>query len=176
MSRRLLCAVLLLPVAACGTSGDGRAATPQPTVSAAATTSPSPSASAAPGFVELTGDASTSVRVVKLDFRNRSAVVEPIVFMHGPDYCKAMKISPIEQRCSQEVVIEGNKTKVTLPIAADVDLRTIGHGEECIGTMTGGATCRASLAEFTRNVGEGVPVWITLDDGTIAKIAELYTP
>jgi hypothetical protein len=177
--RRLLCAVLLLPVAACGTSDDGRSAAPEPTASAAATTAApqsSPSAEVAPGFVELTGDANASVRVVSLDFKNRSAVVEPILFMRGRDYCKVMKISPVQKRCSEELVIEGSKTKVTLPIATDVDLRTIGYGEECIGSMTSGAMCRATLAEFKQNVSKGSPVRITLDDGTIAKIAELYMP
>jgi hypothetical protein len=51
-------------------------------------------------------------------------------------------------------------------------------GHDCIGSMTTGATCPVSVATFTaraRANPEGFVV-ITLTDGVVTELAEMYTP
>jgi len=130
-------------------------------------------------FPELTGDTGTTVKLISLDFETRAAVVEPILFLPGRDYCTKLHIPRTDTRCSQEYVIENSNTKVSLPIAAKVKLTNIGDGSvDCYGTMTTGATCPATEADYTRAMREGTEtlVYLKLQSGAITGIAELYRP
>jgi len=132
-----------------------------------------------PTFPELTGDTGTTVRLLSVDFKTRAAVVEPIMFLPGPDYCTKLHIPRTDTRCVQDYVIENSNTKVTLPIAEKVKLTNIGDGsDDCYGTMTTGATCPATEADYTKAVRPDADmlVYLKLQSGTIARIAELYRP
>ncbi|GAA2478355.1 hypothetical protein [Winogradskya humida] len=159
--------LLLLAVAACG-------ATPAVSPSAQASPAASPTR-LLPTFPELTGDLTTTAKLLSFDPANKAAVVEPIIFQTGPDYCKALHISPVEARCSQEVVIDASNTRVTLPMATKLDMRDIGDGS-CAGTMTGGSTCKSTTGYMARLAGDDAAVSITLQAGTLVRIAELYQP
>ncbi|MEV4641376.1 hypothetical protein AB0J80_28935 [Actinoplanes sp. NPDC049548] len=128
-------------------------------------------------FPDVTRDGSATVLLLSFDPRARSAVVEPAVFLPGPDYCEAFGISPIDVRCAQEIAIEGDKTRVTLPLAAEPELRGVGDGDtECLGSMTGGATCAVTPAYIQDLAKADAAVSVTVRDGVLVRIAELYQP
>ena len=66
---------------------------------------------------------------------------------------------------------------MTLPLARKVQLRGMGTGEpECLGTMTEGTNCPVSRAYIEGLAESDAPVHITVRDGEIVRIAELYQP
>jgi len=167
--RRLLLLAAVFLVAACGT--DEEPVTPP-------SASPSPSvARTADPFPDVTRDGGAIVLLLRYNPADRAAVVEPAVFLPGLDYCKALRVDPIDRRCSREYVIEGSKTKVTLPLAEKVQLRGTGTGEpECLGTMTEGTKCPVNRDYIASLAESESPVHITVRDGEIVRIAEMYHP
>ncbi|MFI5937718.1 hypothetical protein [Actinoplanes sp. NPDC051494] len=155
---------LVLILAACGSSPK---AAPAP--------SPSPTGEIAPVFPELTGDVRSPVRLLAFDAKARAVVVEPILFQTGPEYCAALHVSPVDTRCSREIVVDRSNTRVTLPLAARADFRDIGDGE-CLGTIEGGATCEATAKDMNRLAQDAREVVVTVRSGTVTRIAELYQP
>ena len=166
---RRLPLLLVFLLAACSTGADP--ATPP-------TASPSPSAVAAPDpFPDVTKDGGAITLLLSYSAEDRAAVVEPALFLPGVDYCKALRLDPIDKRCSREYVVEGSKTKVTLPLAEKVQLRGMGSGEpECLGTMTEGTKCPVTRAYIETLAEQQAPVHVTVRDGEIVRIAELYQP
>ena len=166
---RRLPLLLVFLAAACGT---GEAPTTPPT------TSPSPSVTQTPDpFPDVTKDGRAIALLLSYSTEDRAAVVEPAVFLPGVDYCKVLRLDPIDKRCSQDYVLEGSKTKVTLPVAKKVQLRGLGTGEsECIGTVDEGTKCPVSRA-YVENLAETEsPVQVTVRNGEIVRIAEIYRP
>lgn len=166
---RRLFLLLVFLAAACGTEAE------PPTPPAV---SPSPSAAVAPDpFPDVTTDGGAIALLLSYNPGDRAAVVEPAVFLPGIDYCKALRLDPIDKRCSREYVVEGSKTKVTLPLAEKVQLRGMGTGEpECLGTMTEGTKCPVNQ-QYVAMLAEGqAPVHVTVRNGEIVRIAELYQP
>ncbi|UQU65805.1 hypothetical protein COUCH_05680 [Couchioplanes caeruleus] len=166
--RRLLflLALLALPVAACGTDEPPAPTAPSPSV----TETKDP-------FPDVTKDGDAVALLLSFEPQNRAAIIEPALFLPGIDYCKALQLDPIDRRCAQEYVIDGSKTKVTFPLAKDVKLLGVGTGEpECIGDMTEGAKCSVSRGYMSDLADSRSPVHVTIRDGKLTKIAELYRP
>ncbi|MEV4639752.1 hypothetical protein AB0J80_20580 [Actinoplanes sp. NPDC049548] len=161
--------IALAVLAGCSTPGK-----PQP--------GPSPSAAAPqPSFADVSrGDTDSVVRLRAYDPAARSAVVEPTVFMQGPDFCTAFRLPEDDPRCDQEWTTEDSHTKVTLPVEEDVRLLSHGAGDPaCIGQGTGAGTCPVTPETFgmmLRRDGGDLLVKLRTEDGRVVEMAELYTP
>lgn len=173
--RSLAVVAALLTTAACG-------ATPPPAVTPSLPPAPSPTPGAPrPTFADLThGDATSAVKLFSYDARAHSAVVEPIIFMDGPAYCKKFRVKAGDPRCEREWTTEESHTRITVPVAAKPRLNAWENaaGDDCIGTMTTGATCAVSAATFTERAKANPAgfVVMTIRNGTAIKLAELFTP
>jgi hypothetical protein len=174
--RGLVCVALLaaLGTAGCGTGGPSVA--PSASASVSAGTQPS----ARPTFADVTtGDTESVVKLHAYDPAALSAVVEPIIFMQGPDFCAAFGLPESDERCMRAWTAEESNTKVTLPVSATATLLTTnGAVEQCMNWTLGVGTCawsKAKLAEHTRN-DPGTMVRLTTRAGTITRLAEIYTP
>lgn len=173
---------VVLAAALLATAGCGSAVRDQPAGSGRASSAPvSKAPTPGPTFADLTkGSKSSTVNLYSYDATAHSAVVEPIIFMDGPAFCKAFKLKPSDSRCQRDWADEESHLKVTVPVVAKPKLtRWDDHRDgDCIGTMTGGGTCPATEAEFAAWLKDnpGGFAVITLVNGTATKIAEMYTP
>ena len=172
--RTLALLAAVLTTAACATTPPA----------AAPSFAPSPSHAPAPPrptFADLTrGDSTSVVKLYAYDPAAHSAVVEPIIFMDGPAFCRKFQIKKGDPRCDREWTTEESHTRITVPVIAAPRLNAWENpaGDDCIGSMTTGGTCAVSVATFTRRAKanpEGFTV-ITLHDGVATKLAEMYTP
>ncbi|AGL17832.1 hypothetical protein [Actinoplanes sp. N902-109] len=152
--------------------------TPPPTARpSGATPSPTPSGELPATYPELIGNVTTSVRLLSFDRANRAVIVEPIVFETGADFCRKHHVDPLDERCSQDLVQENSNTRVTLPLSRSADLRDIGDGgEDCLGSIEDGATCKATDSDMRRLAEAETAVRIALRAGTVVRIAEYYQP
>jgi hypothetical protein len=178
-------AAVVLATAACGTATGGTTAPPAPSwddpSSAAPSSAPAKPAVPQPTYADLTRGSTTSVvTLYSYDATAHSAVVEPLVFMSGPDYCKKFKVKSTDPRCNREWTTEESHTKVTVPVVEKPKLTTYDGGDEgeCAGTMTSGAVCPTTKSAFARWVKDNPDALavITTKDGTITKIAPMFTP
>lgn len=168
MKRLLLVAPLVFALAACSS--------PDPV-------SPAPTASSSvaptPTFTDVfRGDSSSVVRLRAYDPRARSVVVEPVVFLQGPDYCAAYHVSGTDPRCDRDWVTEDSRTKTTLPVSTKAELLSVRGGEaECIGD-DGAGTCPLPRDERVRwSTGDpDLLLRLTVRDGTATRLAELFLP
>jgi len=167
-------AAAVLTTAGCSTP----TRTPAPAHSSAAAVKPPASQ---PTFADPLSDSTTSVvKLYSYDAAAGSAVVEPIIFMDGPAFCKAFKLKSSDPRCEREWTTEESHTKITVPVVPDPKLTTWDDhkGGDCIGSMTTGGTCATSASEFAKWLKgnpEGFAV-ITTKDGMITKIAQMFIP
>ena len=133
-----------------------------------------------PTFADVSKtDGGTAAKLYGIDFTAHSAVIMPIIFMTGPDYCKAYKVTAKGGQCDREWVTEDSHVKVTLPVSPTVTLMTFDDGEnDCIGTMKTGGTCPTTALKFAAKAKDNSQelVYVTVKDGTITRIAEEYTP
>lgn len=165
----LLPLIVLTVLAGCSTTGG-----PQP--------GPSPSAaSPKPTFADVSrGDTDSVVRLRAYDPAADSAVVEPTVFMQGPDFCVAFRLPDDDPRCDQEWTTEDSHTKVTLPVDGHARLLTVHGGDPtCIGGTTGAGSCPLTAEAFgalLRHSGGDLLIKLRTEDGTVVEMAELYTP
>jgi hypothetical protein len=162
-------AVLLLLVGGCSTPP--AAPTPAPS----AETGP-----LAPSYPDVTaGDSETAAQLHAFDPQAQSAVIEPTIFLTGPDFCESLRIDPADPRCEREWVTEDSHLKVTLPVSPDAKLLTMRDGDpECLGSMAKGGTCPLTPRQFTALLGQAdtMLVHVTVRGGQITRIAEEYTP
>ncbi|MEV4706667.1 hypothetical protein [Actinoplanes sp. NPDC049316] len=179
MKRALLAVVLILMAGGCGTATPEASAPPVPSASA----SPSPSAAAPqPRFADLTQGSTTSVvNLHAYDAENASAVVEPIIFMTGDAYCRTFKLKRSDNRCvHHEYVTEESHTKITVPIATTAKYFTWegADGDVCIDAPEKGGTCPMTAKEFAGwfKLNKGAMVAIATEDGTVTRMAIVYTP
>lgn len=174
----IVLAAAVLTTAACGTAAP--AASPVPSNSAAVKPSSKPVAPQ-PTFADPTQGSTTSVvKLYAYDAAAHSAVVEPIIFLDGPSFCKAFKIKSTDPRCDREWTTEESHTKITVPVSQQPKLTTWDdqHGGDCIGSMTSGGICPTSASAFAKWLKDNPKgfVVITTKDGTISKMAEMYLP
>ncbi|MET8278850.1 hypothetical protein [Micromonospora sp. NPDC005174] len=196
MRHKLLAALLLVVViGGCGTGS--------PDTSSAATASPSAvsglggpasdqpgtptgtSSSATvpqPRFADLTQGSTTSVVTLhSYDPANASAVVEPILFMTSDAYCRAFKIERSDGRCTHLAYItEESHTKVTVPLADDVDYFTWedAQGDVCMDAPEKGGTCPMTGKQFAAWFASNkeAMVAVATELGVITRMAIVYTP
>jgi ABC-type transport system substrate-binding protein len=171
-------AAAVLATAACGTGeSTGPPARPS-TVAARPSGKP---AAPTPTYADPARGSSTSVvKLYSYDAVAHSAVVEPIVFLDGAAYCKKFQVKPSDPRCVREWTSEESHTKITVAVSRKPTLNAWDDGQDgdCIGTITSGGVCPVSASRFAAWLEEnpaGFAV-ITTRDGTITKIAEMYTP
>lgn len=195
MRRKLLAALLLVVVV--GGCGAG-----SPDASSATTASPSAVSSAGgpasdppttptgtpsaavpqPRFADLTQGSTTSVVTLhSYDPANASAVVEPILFMTSDAYCRAFKIDRSDGRCTHLAYItEESHTKVTVPLADDVDYFTWedAQGDVCMDAPEKGGTCPMTGQQFAAwfALNKGAMVAVATERGVITRMAIVYTP
>ena len=174
MRRRLAeVAVTVVLLSAAGCSTPDPEATP-PTASAPASAAPTPT------FAEVgRGDTESVVKVRKYDPRERALVVEPTVFLQGPDFCEAFHLPGTDPRCERDWATEDSKVKVTLPVSPGAALLTIRDGEpECLDDRTGAGTCRWSPDALAERVtqDDDFLARLTTRDGVATRIAEVFIP
>lgn len=146
--------------------------------SAAPTTTPSASPAApTPTFADVSrGDTESVVKLLKYNPRTRAAVVEPVVFMEGLAFCQAFRIPETDPRCERSWVTEDSRVKVTLPVAANVQLLTVRDGDStCVNERTGAGSCRWSPGDLAVPEPDRL-VRLTTADGAVTQIAELFLP
>ncbi|MET3426456.1 hypothetical protein BJ973_005668 [Actinoplanes tereljensis] len=144
----------------------------------------SPTVSAQPvQFADLTGKgrAESVVKLYSYDPVAHVAVVEPVLYLSGPDYCTLLKLKQTDGRCEQETIIVESHLKVTLPVVTKPALTTwddpASEGD-CIGTMTSGGVCPIKLAAFTKWLKAdpyGLAA-VTTSAGVATRLAEMYRP
>jgi hypothetical protein len=172
-------AVAVLTTAACGTTTQSSG--PWVTPSSVAAKPSSPVAAPKPTFTDpLHGSTTSVVKLYSYDAGAHSAVLEPIVFLEGPVYCKKFKIKASDPRCRREWTTDESHSKITVPVVPKPRLNAWDDGKEgdCIGSPVTGSVCPVSPAAFATWLKEnpaGFAV-ITTKDGTITKIAQMYTP
>ncbi|WP_213004928.1 serine/threonine-protein kinase [Paractinoplanes toevensis] len=134
-------------------------------------------------FADLNGkgEVSSVVKLYSYDPVAHAAVVEPVLYLSGPDYCTLLKIEPTDARCEQETTIVESHLKVTLPVVKQPALTTWddpGSEGDCIGTMTSGGICPIKLAAFAKWLKaepQGLAA-VTTDAGVATRLAEMYMP
>lgn len=176
--RRLFAAALLVTLtAACSPGGPGPDVSPPASAAAA---KPSVKPSARPTFTDLTeGDTESVVKLRAYYPDDRSAVVEPVIFLQSPDFCKAFDLPDDDPRCNRDWATEDSSTKVTLPVSPAVKLFTMnGAVEGCIDWEKLVGTCVWRADRLARAVADDADLMVRLTtrDATITKIAEIYTP
>jgi len=141
----------------------------------------SPAVDTAARFPDLTGKG-TAAAVAKLysyDPAAQVAVVEPVLFLTGPDYCTLFKIKQTDARCEQEYTIIESHLRVTFPVTARPALTTWNDPNgDCVGSMTSGGTCPtkpAAFASWLKDNPRGL-VAVTISGGVVTRLAQMYTP
>lgn len=184
MSSRIAVTVAaLVLLAGCGTNTPSDSSWKTPPASASASVAASPTA-VGPTFADLTQGSKTSVvKLYSYDGEAHSAVVEPIIFMSGPDFCKAFKLKGADAPCENDWASKDSHTKVTVPVVANPKLLTWDGGAadengDCVGTITSGGVCPISATKFTKWSNENPQAFavVTMVKGTVTKIAQMYTP
>jgi hypothetical protein len=179
-------ATLSLPllVAACAKGADGT--TPAAGSSAGSGSSAVPSTSVrppapGPSYPDVTkGDSSTAAMLYSFDATVHSAVIEPVIYMEGPTYCKKYRIRQSDARCSLEIITVQSHQKAAVPVSPDAKLFAAESGNrDCSGSVEEGGSCSVTTAQFTTLVDQnkgGFVVHMTIVDGTATRIAEEYQP
>ena len=189
MNNNLRRALLVLPALAAITAMAAGCGTNQPPTFAGGSTSAPPrstpptvakTAAPAPTFPDVTrGKTAVTANLLSYDAAADSAVVVPTIMLTGEDYCKRFKVKASDGRCQREWITEDSHTKITLPVSPDAKLLSFKEGDpECIGNMIAGSVCKVSEKEFAawaRANPQGL-VRITTKDGTIVKLAQVFTP
>jgi hypothetical protein len=173
----VLLAVLLTTAACADPERTATLVTPSSAAGRPSTRAPAPQ----PTYTDITrGDSTSVVKLYAYDPRAHSAVAEPVIFLDGPAFCKAFKLKSSDPRCDRDWATEESHTKVTVPVVAQPKLMAWDdhHEGDCTGTITSGGVCRTTTADFAdwlRQNPKGFAV-LTVKDGTVTKIAEMFTP
>ncbi|MEV6845533.1 serine/threonine-protein kinase [Actinoplanes sp. NPDC051411] len=143
----------------------------------------SPTVGTPPVFPDLRGKAHATsvVRLSSYDPGARVVVAEPVLFLTGPEYCTMFKIKQSDGRCETEWTTVDSHLRLTLPVTGDPVLHSFDDPsgqERCNGSMATGSTCPTKPDAFLKWLkGSGVDlVAVTVSDGRVAKMAEMYTP
>ncbi|MEV7327281.1 hypothetical protein [Micromonospora sp. NPDC093244] len=197
MRRKLIGSLLLVVVVGgCGTGSPDASSTPTASPSTVSgvggpasdppgTPTGMPSSNATvpqPRFADLTQGSTTSVVTLhSYDPANASAVVEPVIFMTGDAYCRAFKIERSDGRCTHQAFItEESHTKVTVPLADEVDYFTWedAEGDVCMDAPEKGGTCPMTGKQFAAwfALNKRPMVAVATELGAITRMAIVYTP
>jgi serine/threonine protein kinase len=147
------------------------------------TVRPAPVAGPQPPFTDPTTGTSASIaKILGYNRTARSALVEPVVYYSGADYCKAHKIKASDGRCEREWETDDSHETVTVPLADDAKLTTVRDGDpECMKSIS-----EIVIAGSCALTPAGYPSWLkdhteslvrlTVKNGTTTGIAELFLP
>ncbi|MEU4624878.1 serine/threonine-protein kinase [Actinoplanes sp. NPDC023801] len=124
------------------------------------------------------GSTRSIVKVLGYYPKNRSIVVEPVLFMTGDEYCTTFKVEPSSQApCERAWVTEDSRMIVTLPASANPKLTgTNDDPQRCAGDVVTVGTCKISAERLVERLGDAGLAEITTTDGTVTAIAEVYLP
>jgi hypothetical protein len=177
----VVAAAAALLLAGCGSASPGPAPATSPPAPPSAAAKAAAKVAPEPSFADLTqARAKSVVKVFAFDAENQSAVVEPIIFLTGEDYCKAFKVKASDARCDHEWLTEESHTKVTVPVADNPAFFTWEgpDGNVCVETPADGGTCRWSAKSFAKWVADepGGMAVIATQNGEIVRMAQIYTP
>jgi serine/threonine protein kinase len=139
-------------------------------------TVPDPSA---PAFTDVrTGRTKSIVKVRAYHPKNRSIVVEPVLFMTGDEYCTTFALEPSQDApCEQAWVTEDSRMLVTLPTSASPKLTSVLEDpQRCAGDPVVAGTCTLPAEKLAARLGTEGLAEVTTADGVVTSVAELYTP
>jgi eukaryotic-like serine/threonine-protein kinase len=144
---------------------------------------PTPPAGPQPLFTDVTEGASQSIaKILAYNRAAHSAVVEPVLYYSGPDYCKAHAIKATDSRCEREWETDDSHEKVTVPLADDARLTTVRDGDpDCMRSISDiviAGSCKLTptgYASWLKDHGEAL-VRLSVQNGTTTAIAELFLP
>ncbi len=138
---------------------------------------PSPASGVTPFTDVRTGSSTSIVEVHGYYPKSRSIVVEPVLFMSGPEYCTMFALDPDGDVCQRAWLTEDSRMTITLPIVADPKLTsTRGNDQECLKHPVTVGDCKTSIADFTDLVEVSPLYRLTTVDGTATALAEVYVP
>jgi hypothetical protein len=126
-----------------------------------------------------TGDATVTARMWGLDHGEKSAVVEPVRYLTGAQYCRQNSIAPSSQRCRARTVTDGTGIKVTMPLGAGYRLREYRDGEPgCTDPTTRAGRCPTTAYDFNIWATEHspFPARLTIKGGKVAEVDQLDLP
>jgi hypothetical protein len=143
----------------------------------------SPAVGSSAPFPDLLGNGHVSsvVKLFSYDPAAHVVVVEPVLYLAGPDYCKLFKIKPNDGQCEQETTLTESHLRLTIPTRTQPTLTTYDNAEgdgACVGTMISGGVCPAgptAFAKWAKANPQGL-VAVTTTDGVVTKLAEMYSP
>jgi hypothetical protein len=134
-------------------------------------------------FPDLAGAAhgASPVKIYSFDPAAHVVVVEPILFLSGPDYCTMFKIKQTEGQCQIDWESVDSHLKLSLPVSGQPLLYSFNNSEGdtvCVGGFSTGGTCPIKSAVFAKWVKENPAglVAVTTTGGRVTKLAEMYTP
>jgi hypothetical protein len=172
----------LLLLAGCAEAGPDTPAASNTTASRslAPKTSVKPPA-AAPSYPDVTqGDSSTAAMLYSFDATAHSAVIEPVIFMEGPSFCKKYRIRSSDGRCERDWVLVQSHQKAAVPVSPGVKLFIAeSDTEDCVGSIDAGGSCPVNIATFSSVAAANKNdflVHVTIKAGTVTRIAEEYRP
>ncbi|HWS36370.1 MAG TPA: serine/threonine-protein kinase [Actinoplanes sp.] len=140
---------------------------------------PSTPAENIPPFTDVRDGSSTSTVIVHAYHpKLRSMVVEPVLFMTGPEYCETFGLEvTADNPCERAWVTEDSKMTVTLPIAASPKLRSwLDDPGKCAGDPVTVGICKVSAAVLAQRIGAEGLADVTVEDGVVTAIEERFTP
>jgi serine/threonine protein kinase len=134
-------------------------------------------ASAGPTYVDVRyGRTNSTAKLLSFDPGALSAVIEPIILMPGPDYCRKYGVPVTQPRCQQNWTIEDSQSKIDLPVSPEVVVSTTRDGDQgCLHDNSG--TCPLPLPELAGwlKLHPQALTSITSTDGVVTGMAELPT-
>jgi hypothetical protein len=133
-------------------------------------------------FPDLRGAprAESPVKLYSYDAAAHAVVVEPVLFLSGPDYCKMFKIKQSDGRCEPDWVTVDSHLKLTLPVDDKPSLYTWegAGGDVCVDSFAGGGTCPQKASAFAAwlKADKGGLVAVSTVRGQVTRMAQMYTP
>ncbi|GLY02315.1 MULTISPECIES: hypothetical protein [Actinoplanes] len=168
--------LLLATLAACSSTS-----TPPSSPAPSSAAPPSATPDTTPTFTDVrVGDTTSIVRIRAFTAgRNRSVVVEPVIFLKKPEFCKAFGIPADDKQCLAPFGIEFSDARITLPRADDATYALIDPDDwrKCTDTDLVAATCKATATEFRKWLtGNDDTVLLTTRGGQAVHFAQVYFP
>jgi predicted Ser/Thr protein kinase len=140
-----------------------------------------PTSSGGPAaYTDVTkGDSTSMAKLLSYNQAGQSAIVEPVLFYFGPDYCKAYHVPASDGRCNREWITVDSHQKVTVPMSSKAKLLYLREGDpDCVDADTGSGSCALApkaFASWLKDNSEAL-VRLTVKAGAATSIAEFYTP
>ncbi|GAA1639794.1 serine/threonine protein kinase [Actinoplanes couchii] len=124
------------------------------------------------------GSSTSTVEVHAIYTKPRSVVVEPVLFMTGPEYCEAFGLQPSEEApCERAWLTEDSNMTVTLPLSPDLKMFSVFEDpQKCAGNPVTVGTCKITPEAAIKRLESYSWYDITVKDGVVTAMAERYVP